>query len=63
MTPGVQAINASMPLYPLTTNVHKKNIVGVGLALYYNQLVFVACVAAMAWAGLHLEDAGLMIKK
>ena len=31
-----------------STNVHQTNIVGVGLALYYNHLVFIAVVAGMS---------------
>mmetsp|Transcript_144139 Transcript_144139/g.461453 ORF Transcript_144139/g.461453 Transcript_144139/m.461453 type:complete len:1008 (+) Transcript_144139:49-3072(+) len=44
------------PLYPVTIDVHGQNVVGVGLALYYNHLVFVAVVAAVCWAILKFAD-------
>jgi len=33
--------------YPLDVNVHKKDIVGVGLALFYNSILWIACVALL----------------
>lgn len=44
------------PLYPLTVDVHSQSIVGVGLALYYNHLVFVAIVAASCWVVLKFGE-------
>eukprot|EP00927_Polykrikos_kofoidii_P009208 TRINITY_DN13824_c0_g1_i1.p1 TRINITY_DN13824_c0_g1~~TRINITY_DN13824_c0_g1_i1.p1 ORF type:complete len:1042 (+),score=119.79 TRINITY_DN13824_c0_g1_i1:347-3127(+) len=51
------------PLFSLTTNVHTQNIVGVGLALYYNHLVFVAGVAVVSWLILGFMDSMLDISK
>ncbi|CAE7323349.1 unnamed protein product [Symbiodinium pilosum] len=47
---------ARAPLYPLNANVHSRNIVGVGLALYYNHLVFVAAIAFIGWALLRFSE-------
>ncbi|CAE7847170.1 hypothetical protein AK812_SmicGene30119 [Symbiodinium microadriaticum] len=47
---------ARAPLYPLNVNVHSRNIVGVGLALYYNHLVFVAAIAFIGWALLRFSE-------
>jgi len=47
---------SDVSLYPLTSNVHRRNILGVGFALYYNHLLFVACFAALAWLLLMLAD-------
>lgn len=44
---GQARYHSRTPLFPLNVNTHDQNIVGVGLALYYNQLVFVAIVAIL----------------
>lgn len=43
------AVHFNSPLYPLAVDVHRQNVVGVGLALYYNHLVFVAITASLCW--------------
>lgn len=47
---------ARAPLYPLNVNVHSRNIVGVGLALYYNHLVFVGAVALIGYSLLRFSE-------
>mmetsp|Transcript_11110 Transcript_11110/g.29509 ORF Transcript_11110/g.29509 Transcript_11110/m.29509 type:complete len:977 (-) Transcript_11110:72-3002(-) len=52
-------VGGGSSLVPLTWNVHSKDIVGVGLALYYNHLVFVGLVAAASWGILKFSDSFL----
>ena len=54
--PGSEIYYARAPLYPLNVNVHSRNIVGVGLALYYNHLVFVGAVAFIGWSLLRFSE-------
>ena len=55
-SPGTEIYYARAPLYPLNVNVHSRNIVGVGLALYYNHLVFVGAVALIGWFLLRFSE-------
>ncbi|CAK9044445.1 unnamed protein product [Durusdinium trenchii] len=54
--PGSEIYYARAPLYPLNVNVHSRNIVGVGLALYYNHLIFVGAVALIGWSLLRFSE-------
>lgn len=54
--PGTEVYYARAPLYPLNVNVHSRNIVGVGLALYYNHLVFVGVVALIGYFVLRFSE-------
>lgn len=47
--PLQEVYHSRTPLVPLCKNVHSTNIVGVGMALYYNHLAFIAIVAVMSW--------------
>ncbi|CAE8643490.1 unnamed protein product, partial [Polarella glacialis] len=44
-----ETYDARAPSFPLNADVHNENIVGVGLVLYYNHLVFVGVIAAFSW--------------
>eukprot|EP00438_Fugacium_kawagutii_P025876 Skav233686 [mRNA] locus=scaffold1927:178608:180128:- [translate_table: standard] len=54
--PGSEIYYARAPLYPLNVNVHSRNIVGVGLALYYNHLVFVGAIALIGYFVLRFSE-------
>eukprot|EP00928_Gymnodinium_smaydae_P027951 TRINITY_DN21455_c0_g1_i1.p1 TRINITY_DN21455_c0_g1~~TRINITY_DN21455_c0_g1_i1.p1 ORF type:complete len:1039 (+),score=176.63 TRINITY_DN21455_c0_g1_i1:204-3119(+) len=57
--PSKESYLSRSPMYPLGVNVHSWNIVGVGLALYYNHLVFIAFVSALSWFILVFADSFL----
>lgn len=49
--------------YPLTINVHSKNICGVGLGLYYNRLLFDFYVAVVCFIVTYVLDTGTGLKE